>query len=408
MMDVRNNCRLCSSSTREVVNIGKSPAANNFHDKEGQKSTKYPLIVDFCDSCRCIQLRDCLDHEFLFSDYSYITPDVELLSEHYSKLIDYLNENSFISSSSRCLELGSNKGLFLKHLKSHVCMVLGIDPAKNVAKLANDSGIDTIPDFFTPILAKKLLSDQGTFNLIIARHMFAHNSDPKILLDGIRNILSKKGTILIENAYAISTFSQGEFDQIYHEHMFYYSAQNMNNLLKKYGFKLIDLLDSFIHGGTIVFLAGREEERNSNPNVEKYLQEEEKYFLGDRMFIECNQQANHVKERVLEELNEDKKKNKLIGAYGATAKSFTMFTHLGLDKDMIKYCIDTSPTKIGKFFPSFGIPVVSEEFFKLNPVDTLLVTAWNYKDHIIKKSESLFPKGTKLIFPLPRFEVHIV
>ena len=108
MTDVGNNCRLCSSSTREVVNIGKSPAANNFHDKAGQKSTRYPLIVDFCDSCRCIQLRDCLDHEFLFSDYSYITPDVELLSEHYSKLIDYLNENSFISSSSRCLELGSN------------------------------------------------------------------------------------------------------------------------------------------------------------------------------------------------------------------------------------------------------------------------------------------------------------
>ena len=402
------SCRLCSSRSREVINIGSSPAANNFNDSEGLEALNAPLVVDFCDKCRCIQLRDCLDEEFLYSHYTYMTPDIKSLTKHYLMLINYLSSKSFLNDKARCLEIGSNTGLFLQKLRPRVSSVLGVDPAENISKIANELGVETIQSFFNVLTSKEILRKKSKFDLVIARHMFAHNSDPKDMLEGINALLSSKGIIMIENAYAIPTLLNGEFDQIYHAHMFYYTVQSMNNLLEHSEFELIDLLDSSLHGGSIVFFAARKKQRIVSNKIEGYLEEEERHFNRDKIFINFNNRIKSLRDNILAEINKDLNEKKLVGAYGATAKSFTMFSYLELDHEKISYCIDTTPTKIGKFFPHFDIKVISEEEFKQNPVDTLLVTAWNYKNHIIAKSKSIFPKGTKLIFPLPTFEIYIV
>ena len=404
-MTIHKKCRLCNSANREIINLGNSPPANNFINRIGEPAISFPLVIDFCDSCKCIQLRDCLDEKFLYSQYSYMTPDVDILTKHYVNLISFLKKNSYVSDKSRCLEIGSNNGLFLKQLSYEVQSVLGVDPAKNIAKIANDSGIETITSFFDQTTAEKIVKDKGTMGLVVARHMLAHNSNPEKILLGIRKLLDRDGIIIIENAYAISTFLNGEFDQIYHEHMFYYTVRNMSNLLNSLGFDLIDLFDSKVHGGSIGFIACLKGAGKINKRVDAYLSEEDKLFFEDKIFELFIQKSSSIKTKVLSELEEDFTNNRTVAAYGATAKAFTMFSFLDLNESKIKYCIDTSPTKIGNFFPFYNIKVVSEDHFKTEPVDTLLVTAWNYKEHIKSKSEILFSSGTKLIFPLPDFEI---
>ena len=404
----KRDCRVCRNPTREIVDLGISPPANNFINKIGESATSFPLVVDLCDTCKNIQLRDCLDEKFLYSHYTYLTPNIDTLTNHYEKIISYLQSESYISNKSSCLEIGSNNGLFLKHLSPKVGNVLGVDPAKNIAKIANDSGIETIPSFFDQITAENIMEDRGSMDLVVARHMFAHNANPSNILLSIKEVLDSNGIIMIENAYAIPTFLKGEFDQIYHEHMFYYTVRSISYLLDSLGFDLIDLFETGIHGGSLVFIASYKGVRQIQKEVDSYLSVEDGLFSEDKVFKLFSDKISSIKVKVLSELEEDFVNGRTVGAYGATAKAFTMFSFLELNNSEIRYCIDTSPTKIGKFFPKFNIKVVSEDHFKAEPVDTLLVTAWNYKDHIKAKSKSLFSSGTKLIFPLPEFETFIV
>tara|TARA_B110000014_G_scaffold264313_1_gene264889 strand:+ start:10122 stop:11351 length:1230 start_codon:yes stop_codon:yes gene_type:complete len=402
---LENSCRICNKIVREVIDIGSSPPANNFISSLDEESRLYPLIVDFCDSCSSLQLRNCLNEDDLYKNYSYMTPDTDSQIQHYEILISYLKERNIVDNRTNCLELGSNTGLFLKSLEPNVGSVLGIDPAENIAAIANREGVKTIAEFFTPKTASKILKDYGAQDLVIARHMFAHNKFPKPMLEGVCALLSENGSFIIENAYAIPTLENGELDQIYHEHMFYYSVKSMQTLLDFYSLEITSLLETSLHGGSLVFIASRKGSRPIEPIVEEYVEKEDSLFLEDKIFSHFNENASSLKDKVLQEIRLDQAGGKRIGAYGATAKAFTLFSFLGLDNSDLEYCVDTTPTKIGKIFPFFNIPVISEEQHTIDPVDSFIVTAWNYKDHIVKKAPKFMKKGTKLIFPLPYFEV---
>ncbi len=405
---MKNTCRLCGYRTREIINLGSSPPANNFLDTETTNIDSFPLVLDFCDNCGGLQLRDCLDKEQLYSNYTYLTPDATSLTLHYENILEILLNNSFISPATDCLEIGSNNGRFLQFLKPHVKSVLGIDPARNVADFAKELGVETIVDFFSKSTVTKILNQKRDVGFIAARHMFAHNPRPDEIFEGIDSILNDNGVILIENQYAIETLKTGAFDQIYHEHMFYYSVTNMQNYLNSKNYDLNDIYFSDIHGGSIGFIGSRKDCYEVSDAVKKQLIIEKEYFAGDRIFKEFRNKVDEVKIKTLNEINSDYQGNKKIIAYGAPAKAFTMFSFLELDSTKIEYCVDTSITKIGKTFPQSNIPVISEDEMKQRDYETVLVTAWNYRDDIIKKSKNLFKKNTKLVFPLTEFTTYIV
>ena len=407
-MTIKEVCRLCGEENREIINLGDSPPANNFLDSQISRIDSFPLILDFCDSCGGFQLRDCLDKDHLYSNYTYLTPDTNSLTEHYENIVDFLTKNSYIDSSTDCLEIGSNNGRFLNYLKPHVNTVLGVDPAKNVATYAKQLGIETIVDFFSKDTVKKIENKNRDIGFISARHMFAHNSSPNEIFEGMDIILNDEGVVLIENQYAFETLRTGAFDQIYHEHMFYYSVQNMQNYLNLYSYDLNDVFFTNIHGGSIVFIGSRRGVFPISENVNKQLNAEKELLKGDKLFDEFRDSVQEVKIKTLNEIQLDLANNKKIIAYGAPAKAFTMFSFLELDNNKIDFCVDTSVTKIGKVFPKSNIPVISEDDMQTRDYDTVLVTAWNYKDDILDRSESLFKKGTKLIFPLTEFSTYIV
>jgi len=405
---IKEKCSICNSQVDEVIDLGLCPPANNFVEDEDQTVQTYPLVVDFCKKCFCIQLRHCLSKNELYSYYTYSTPKIDSLESHYSDLLEKLNSLGYANSKQSCIEIGSNNGNLLKFLKPHFDQVLGVDPAKNIAKLAIKNGINTIIDFFSAKLAKELSKKYQKFDVAIARHMFAHNEDPADLLSAVCLTLKDNGIFLIENAYALDTFQNGEFDQIYHEHMFYFSALNISALMKKFDFELVDFSHSKVHGGSGVFICSKKGMHAPNASVEKILKIEKAAFDENKIFNDFKFQIESNKRKAIGLINAEIENGNIIGAYGAPAKAFTVFSYYGLDNQSINFCIDTTPTKIGKVFPNFNIPVLSESSLKDLEYNTIIVNAWNYKEDIIKKASSIFKIGTKLIFLIPNLEIYTV
>ena len=284
-MIVKNKCSLCGEKIREIVNLGNSPPANNFVS-EGYQNPSYPLILDFCDSCKGFQLRHCLDKEQLYTNYSYVTPNSSSLTKHYEVLVEFLLSRRFLNKRTDCLEIGSNNGQLLNFLQPRVNSVFGIDPAENVTSIANKKGIKTVVDFFSEELAEKLRNEGKMVDLLIARHMFAHNANPDLMFRGIDLLLKNEGIVLIENAYAFDTLKKGEFDQIYHEHMFYFSVQNMKNYFNSHGYDLNEIIYSEIHGGSMVFIGSRRGSYPISKEIQSKIHSEEQELRGDKIFHE--------------------------------------------------------------------------------------------------------------------------
>ena len=191
-MITKQNCSICKAkSLYEVINLGSSPPANNFSDSKNDAYKSYPLQVDFCGNCKNIQLKHCLDKEDLYSNYTYSTPNAKSLTDHYKKILQKINSFSKTGEDKKCLEVGSNNGNLLLFLKKHFSKVIGIDPARNIVKQAEKNGITTINDFLSEKSSKKIYDEHGKFDLVIARHMFAHNAFPIDLLENIDKLVKE-------------------------------------------------------------------------------------------------------------------------------------------------------------------------------------------------------------------------
>ena len=407
-MITKQTCSICNENTEEIIDLGLGPPANNFTEDKNGMAKSYPLIIDFCKSCFCIQLRHCLSKEELYRHYTYSTPKIESLDRHYKNLLVKLNGLGFAMQDQSCIEIGSNNGNLLKFLEPNFKEVLGVDPAKNIAEIAIANGINTIIDFFSTEVAEDIVQNYHKFNVAIARHMFAHNEDPAELLSAMSLVLDDNGIFLIENAYALDTFQNGEFDQIYHEHMFYFSALSIEALMQRFDFELLDFSHSPVHGGSGIFICGKKGKHTASSSAQQAIEREKIAFENNQIFIDFKKQIEANKIKALEMIKREIEQGNVIGSYGAPAKAFTVFSYYGLNSTSISFCADTTPTKIGKIFPNFNIPIVSEESLKDLEYDTVIVNAWNYKEDILQKASGIFRKGTKLIFLIPELETHTV
>jgi len=398
-------CRICGARTEEILNLGSTPPANSITTSADVVLTAYPLVLEFCENCANLQLRDCLASDDLYRNYLYVTPRSEMLSKHYDYLQNYLVSGGYISRESFVLEVGSNAGLFLKHILPTVGRVLGIDPAENICRLAVESGVDTVCDFFSPASAAAIGKRHGKPDLIVARHCFAHNCDPHPLMDASASLLAAGGHLLVENAYALNTIENNEFDQIYHEHMFYFSIRSMAHLLSIHGMQLVDVVMSLVHGGSAIFVARRKADGPVSESIEQYLARETS-FMTRTALERFASNTRMIAENLRSLVTDLRSVGKRICTYGATAKGNTLLNYLGLDRSMISACVDSTPLKQGKFLPQSGIPIISEEEGAKNPPDYYLLTAWNYKEEIIAKVRASGNFHSKFIVPIPF--VHIL
>lgn len=393
------SCRICTAATKEILDLGESPPANSLHQEQGVEQASYPLVLEWCESCNNVQLRDCLPADVLYEHYLYVTPRSPMLEEHYEYLGNFLLSNGYITDSSTVFEIGSNAGYFLESLKPKVGSVVGIDPAKEIGEMAIANGVPTVIDFFNETSAVATAEQYGAPQMVIARHCLAHNEWPQEMIKGAAAVLEDGGHLTIENAYVMNTVEGMEFDQVYHEHMYYYSISSMSEMLRRHGFTLVDVMMSLVHGGSIIFVAVKGDGEPSEA-VDRYRSREE-LFLNSETFERFAERTGEIREKLREQISELTDAGHSIYTYGATAKGNTLLNFIGTDHTQIPYCVDSTEIKQGKFLPGSDIEVISEETAAQNPPDYYLLTAWNYQKEIISKVRASGNYDSQFILPIP-------
>ena len=394
------SCRICSADTREVLDLGASPPANRLKVSPSEPEDSYPLVLEWCETCGNVQLRDTLPAEVLYRDYFYVTPQSSMLESHYEYLTSYLLANGYAGEHSFVVEPGSNAGHFLAHLRPSVGSVLGIDPAERIAQMANDAGVPTICDFFDPRRAADIADSRGLADLVVARHCLAHNPSPHEMVSAAAALLPDSGHLVIENAYVLNTVENTEFDQIYHEHMFYFSIRSMKKLLELHGMRLVDVIMSLVHGGSIIFIAQKGLDGPVQPSVPAYESREAPTLKG-AAFEEFASRTHAIRARLTGFLQHLRREGRSIHAYGATAKGSTLLNYMGFTSDEIPFCVDSTPMKQGRFLPRSNLRIISEEESAKDPPDYYLLTAWNYQDEIIGKVRASGNYRSRFIIPIP-------
>jgi SAM-dependent methyltransferase len=401
----RASCRICEKDIETLVDLGEMPPANQLLASPDVEQESFPLVLEHCESCANLQLGYCLAAETLYAHYYYVTPVSSSLDRHYLWLIDTLIQRGYADRESIAVEIGSNRGAFLKILAPFVRSTLGVDPAANIVELAREDGVETECDFFSVESAKRIANERGEATLLIARHCMAHNERPQDMLHGAAALLSRDGVLVIENNYAVQMIRDSEFDQIYHEHMFYYSLHSLSQLLSRNGFRVIDVEVANVHGGSIVCMAARDDSSRVPTQRVQTLLDAERESLSPERLSEFAARTYSIREELRSLVSDLRSQGERIAAYGATAKGATLLNFCGLTGDEIFACADSTRIKQGLYIPGTGIQIVAEDLLLGEPPDYFLLTAWNYKNELMAKARAAGAAEVGFIVPIPRVEI---
>ena len=380
------NCRCCGNENlKRVVSLGYQPLANNLLRNINDKCELYPLEVNYCDKCHNCQLSVSVDPKKMFSNYLYTSSTSKIFREHFIDAAKkYSKELRLNKHKSYIIDIGSNDGIALKPFKNlGFKKLLGIEPAKNLAKLANKNKIKTFNGFLEKKNLKKIKKNA---DLILASNVFAHSDKLKEMAECMFNLLSKKGTIIIEVQYLMNTLKDLTFDNIYHEHYNYWSLTSLVNFFNKFGAKIFKAERVETHGGSIRVYIKKGKNIKIDKSVKKMLNEEEKFGIKKfKTYQEFGKKVYKIRENVRKNIKKLKKGNGLLIGYGAPAKATTALNFFGISKE-ISFIVEDNKLKHNKFIPGVKIPIKNKKSIKSRK-NTLLVLAWNfYKD--IKKNNS--------------------
>lgn len=407
-MKINTQCRMCKSERlSQFFDLGETALANSFLPKESlnEPELKYPLKVYFCENCGLSQLIHVVEPEVLFRNYIYFSSGMPILPEHFRKYAEEVISNFAKPKDDLVVEIGSNDGLLLSAIKSLGAKILGIDPAINIAKVANERGVETLPEFFSEKLAVKVVKKYGKAKVMIGNNVVAHINNHDDLLKGAEKLLSDDGVFIFEAPYFVDMFENFAFDSIYHEHLSYLSVRPLKKLFNKFGMEIFDVKIFPVQGHSIRCYAGKIGKRKIQPSVEELVKKEE--ILGLDKFlthVKLAEDIEEMKNKTVKLLKELKNQGKKIAAYGAPARGNTLLSYYGIGADILDYATDES-TKIGLFTPGTHIPVIHIEEARKNPPDYFLLLAWNYKDAIFKKEETMIKAGVKFIMPVGKIEI---
>jgi len=398
-------CRSCDNKKlTNIVDLGKQPLANALLKgaKDFKKETKIPLRLSICQSCKLIQLTHTVNPKILFKKYLWVTGTSQKVKIYRKFFFDKLKKYMKLKNNFIC-EIASNDGFFLEYVKKNNT-VIGIDPAKNIAKMANLKGIKTHTDFFNLDTAKKIVRlYKKKPELVICRNVIPHIENIKSVMLGLNEIISEDGVGAIEFHNAKNIIQNNHYDYIYHEHIFYFTLTSINKVLRNYGLFGFDYFKSPISGGSFVILFKKKKKRETS-KFKKMINIEIKGKLNSiKNWKKLNQICKEHK-RNLNKMINSLKINKNIAAYGASARSSTLINFLNLNNQTIKKVFDLNDLKINLFTPGSHIKIEKPIAKKINNYDVIFLLAWNFKDEIIRFLKKIKFKG-KVIVPLPNMKL---
>ena len=408
-----HNCRFCQHPLQHTfVNLGGSPISNDFLKSEQlDKSEKfYPLHTHVCDRCFLVQLPEVESREHIFGDgnYAYFSSYSESWLKHCEYYTNLMVERFGFDRSSQVIEIASNDGYLLQYFQNQNIPVLGIEPATNVAAVAEAKGIPTLTKFFGVQTATELVALGKQADLLLGNNVLAHVPDLNDFVTGMKLLLKPEGIITIEFPHLLQLITQNQFDTIYHEHFSYFSFLTVERVFAAHGLTLFDVEELPTHGGSLrIYGRHSENARLEVSDRVAELKSQEVRFRLDRIdtYLDFTKQVKSIKRQLLTFLIQAKNEGKSVVGYGAPAKGNTLLNYCGIRTDFIDYTVDRSPYKQGLFLPGTHIPIHSPDRITETEPDYVLILPWNLRSEIIEQMAHIRAWGGKFVVPIPQLEV---
>lgn len=392
---------------KTVIDLGKHPLVNSLVPKEDlkKKDPVFPLVVRQCQKCTLVQLTDLIDAHEIYKnvDYLFFSSDMPTLSDYFKEYADDIKKR-FLKPDGFALEIGSNDGVLLQHLKDHAT-VLGVDPATNVALRALKRGVPTVPLFFSENLAQKIVREWGKANVIMGNNCIAHLNDLHDLMRGIKVLLADDGVFVIEANYWGGMVKNTNYALIYHDHYSYFSLKVWQEFSKQFGMRVFDAWVTPAQGGSLrLFLC---KDRRPVSARLKQLESEERQTKLNTYATSLRYRANVLSgaQKLRSLVLDLKKQGKTIAGYGAAAKGFTILKCSNIGKDIIDYFVDDSPAKQGWYTPVDHIAIISRKESQKRLPDYFIILAPNYAKVILEKEASFRKQGGQFILPLDPIQI---
>ena len=398
-------CRSCGSSKLHLIaDFGSTPLANAFlkADQLDEQELRFPLKLVFCAECTLVQITETVRPDVLFENYLYASSYSETMLSHAREVCDKLCYERSLGTNSLVVEIASNDGYLLQFFKEHKIPVLGIEPAENIADIALRRGIPTRKSFFSGRLAEQLVHDGVSADLVIGNNVLAHVSTLNDFISGVKKILKPGGIARFEFPYLGDLIRNLEFDTIYHEHIFYFSAHSIEALLRRHGLVLADVERLPIHGGSLAVTVASAPNSLGRRRAEQILAEERECGMDQLSFY------TDFGTRIVENLRELKalmanlrRAGSRLSAYGASAKGSTLLNAAGLEAGTLEYVVDRSELKQGLFTPGTRLAILPPERLWQDQPDYVLVLTWNFLEEIMRQQKIYRDMGGKFIVPIP-------
>ncbi|NGX52952.1 MAG: hypothetical protein KR126chlam5_01259, partial [Candidatus Anoxychlamydiales bacterium] len=393
-----------SKDFKLVVDLKEQPIGLHFITKDQIGSEPfYPLRVLYCTRCQTAQLDYTVKKEVMYSDHTYLSGITKSLRLHFDDVAKDVDDRFFKDAKNKSvLDIGSNDGTQLKSYKELGFDVLGVDASKTVSRIANENDIETLHAFFNLETAEKI---NKKFDVINASGVFFHLEELHSVTQGIKKCLKDDGVFVVQFMYMKNIMENVAFDQIYHEHLLYYTLKTIEVLLNRHGLSLFDAYFSSIHGGSIIGLVTHRGKKEKSIRLLKLIKKEEESRCNELQSYQIfAKNIETLKEKNLKFLEMRKKEGKTIYAMGAPVKGNTLLNYFEISKDTIPYLVEKNHLRKNLFSPGRHIPIIMEDEIK-NPPDVYYVLAWNFKKEILKNNQELIKKGVEFYFPINPKEI---
>jgi methylation protein EvaC len=401
-------CRICRSDYTPFISFGQTPLANGFLDRREIPDEYYfELAVGHCGTCGMAQLLNQPDPAKMFHDhYAFFSSTSTRMAEHFREFAEWILRDHTKRPDSFVVEIGSNDGILLKHIAKAGVRHLGVEPSGNVGEVGRKNGVNTITEYFSSALVKRVLAEYGQADAIVAANVMCHIPDLHSVVAGIKELLAPRGIVAFEDPYLGDIVEKTSYDQIYDEHVFFFSASSIEYLFAQHGLELIDVLPQNVHGGSMRYVLSHKGARSPSPAVAAQKQRERELGLSSsKTYEELAGRIRRSRSELVALLSDLRRQNKRVVGYAATSKSTTVTNYCGITPEMVEYICDTTPTKQGKLSPGAHIPIRPHDDFASDYPDYALLFGWNHAEEIMAKESAYRAAGGKWIVYVPKVAV---
>ena len=399
-----NECRSCGTSGLVgVLDLGNQPLANAYRRPDDESEEfRFPLALVRCRACSLVQLSGTIPPNVMFDTYLYFSSNSRSMVSSMKVLAERVTADRSLDSDDLVVEIASNDGYLLKHYMNLGIPVLGIEPATNVAEAAEQQGVPTLAEYFSPDLADELANKGQRASIIHANNVMAHVPNTNEFMAGISTLLRDNGVAIIETPYLARIIRDREFDTIYHEHVFYFSLTAISSLAERHDLVVADVEQISMHGGSLRLFIQHSGAPVSSRVGELQKAEDNIGVRTDEYYADFAERVNELKIDLITKVRQLRAEGSSMAGYGAAAKGTVLLNHCGLDNADIDYVVDRSVHKQGLLMPGVGIPILAADELAVRQPDYTLLLAWNFADEIVEQQNAYSKAGGRFIVPIPQ------